>query len=66
MSPQPPPSIIKVAPALDALDIISNETMEHSYRRSHEFDAFDVSVKRQDDIDQTDEEVDRATGSELF
>jgi len=62
MSPQPQPAIIKVAPAIDAasnLDVISNETLDHPYRRSRDFDAHEFSVTKYDD-DQTDEEEDRA------
>ena len=64
MSPQPQPAIIKVAPAIDAasnLDVISNETVDHPYRRSRDFDAHEFSVTKYDD-DQTDEEEDRAAG----
>ena len=64
MSPQPQPAIIKVAPAKDDisnLDAISNETLDNPYRRSREFDAYEVSITRHDE-DHTDEEDERATG----
>ena len=57
MSPQPQPAIIKVAPAKDDisnLDAISNETLDNPYRRSREFDAYEVSITRHDE-DHTDD-----------
>ena len=60
----PKPSIIKVEPALNTLDITSADTWQDSYRRS-DYDAFEMSSKRQDDVDQTDEDVDAITGSDF-
>merc|ERR1711963_239122 len=49
MSPQPQPSLIKVAPAIDVisnLESLSNETLDNPYRRSRDFDAYEVSITR--------------------
>ena len=56
MSPRP--SVIKVAPAQDAISI---QTVEHEYQRTHDLKDYDFTIPKPEELDEVDE-VERVTG----